>query len=124
MDKAAIEKELKLLISGKLQLIKKQSGASLEKMAEEVGLEYASFYNIYKGLNLPRLVTLFQISRRYHLPVEFWFKKAEALAGREEAGLRRKPAESELVQLFNELDPGAKKVLKKMLKGYLRQRRA
>jgi transcriptional regulator with XRE-family HTH domain len=120
MDKSNIEKELKLLISGKLKKIKEKTGSSLEKMAAEIGIDYVSLYNIYKGVHLPRIVTLFQISQAYDLPLEFWFKEAEKLAGRRKNARRRKQGTA--LRLFDQLDARNQKVMLKIMRHSLKKK--
>jgi transcriptional regulator with XRE-family HTH domain len=122
MDKSSIERELKLLISGKLKKIKAQTGSSLEKMADEIGIDYVSLYNVYKGVNLPRIVTLFQISQAYDLPLGFWFKEAERLAGRRKNSRRREQAAA--LRLFDQLDTRNQKVMLKIMRHSLKKKQS
>jgi transcriptional regulator with XRE-family HTH domain len=119
MDKSGIERELKLLISGKLKKIKTQTGSSLEKMADEIGIDYVSLYNIYKGVHLPRIVTLFQISQAYDLPLEFWFKEAERLASRRKNARRR--TQATILRLFDQLDARNQKTMLKIMRHSLKK---
>ncbi|GBR75600.1 putative transcriptional regulators [Candidatus Termititenax persephonae] len=121
MEKSEIEKRLKTLMCGKLKQIKEKNGYSLEEMAYEIGLDYASFYSIYKGRTLPRMVTLFQISETYGIPLEAWFRDVEKLAVRERAVRRREF--SELARVFNRLDIKAQKATLKILRHYLRKQK-
>jgi transcriptional regulator with XRE-family HTH domain len=82
MDRSSLEKELKLAISRELKRLRRQDDCSLERMAEKVGLEYSSLYNIYSGRNLPQLTTLIQISQTYNIPIDFWFKNIKQLVVR------------------------------------------
>ena len=122
IDKARMEKELKTLISGKLKQIRKDSGHSIEKMAVEIGLDYSSFYKVYSGKNLPRLVTLFQISHVYGIPVEFWFKTLQKYTSNEKENVEQKIREFDILQVFDKLDVNISEVILKLLKGYLRKR--
>ncbi|MDR1997749.1 MAG: helix-turn-helix transcriptional regulator [Candidatus Margulisbacteria bacterium] len=121
MEKAEIEKKLKTLICGKLKQLKEKNSYSLERMAYEIGLDYASFYSIYKGKTLPRMVTLFQISETYDIPLAFWFRDAEKLAVREKAARRRE--RSDLARIFDRLDAGARQAALKILRRYLKIRK-
>jgi transcriptional regulator with XRE-family HTH domain len=121
MEKAEIEKKLKASVCGKLKQIKEKNGYSLEEMAYEIGLDYASFYSIYKGKTLPRMVTLFQISETYGVPLEFWFKDAGKSAGKEKTARRRE--RTDLARLFDRLDGKTQKAVLKLLRRYLRKQK-
>lgn len=122
MDKAIAEKELKTLISGKLKEIRKDSGHSIEKMAAEIGLDYSSFYKVYSGYNLPRLITLYQISNIYGIPVEFWFSTLQKYTVKKKDTIEQKMREYDILQIFNKLDADTAQVILKVLKGYLRKK--
>ena len=121
MDRVRIDRELKALISAKLKQIRKDSDHSIEKMAAEIGLEYTAFYNIYNGRNLPRLLTLIQISQTYNIPLDFWFKDLGS-AGKEEkeTPLLSNP-QHDILRVFAKLDDNTKNVVLNILKGYVRK---
>ncbi|MDR1997350.1 MAG: helix-turn-helix transcriptional regulator [Candidatus Margulisbacteria bacterium] len=121
MDKTSVAKELKALISSELKRIRKEKGLTLEAMADQAGLEYTSFYRIYSGGNLPKLITLLQISRAYAIPMEYWFKDIENFGTAKKAGLQQKLADLDLLQTLNRLDASAKEVISKMLKSYVKK---
>ncbi|MDR1322823.1 MAG: helix-turn-helix transcriptional regulator [Candidatus Margulisbacteria bacterium] len=121
MEKVEIEKKLKNLVCAKLKQIKEKNDSSLEEMAYEIGLDYASFYSIYKGKTLPRMVTLFQISETYGIPLAFWFRDAERLAVRKKAAQRRK--QSTIIRLYDRLGADAQKAVLKILRHYLRKQK-
>jgi transcriptional regulator with XRE-family HTH domain len=123
VEKAEIEKALKTIISGKLQQIKKQGGYVLEQMAEEIGIEYPTFYSIYKGYNLPRLVTLYQISQTYNIPAAFWFQNLTRTVPRKKEPLRFSVRDNAVLQVFNSVDAQTGEVILKVLRAYARKRR-
>ncbi|MDR1114380.1 MAG: hypothetical protein LBL50_04750 [Candidatus Margulisbacteria bacterium] len=117
-----IEKKLKALISTKLQQIKKDSGDSLEKMAEALSLDYSVFYHLYKGTYLPRLTTLWQISRIYNIPIEDWFKELDFT---KKAKQDKHSLEFSVLHNFRQLDDAAKNVFAKILQRYnIRERKS
>jgi transcriptional regulator with XRE-family HTH domain len=122
LDKSNLEKELKNLISSKLQQIRRQSGQTLEEMAYEAELDFSVFYNIYNGIHIPRLTTLFQISNVYGVPVEFWFKTLKT-GDKENLDLQQKTNERDLLRAYNKLDAGARSVILGMLKSYAKKRK-
>ena len=119
MDKI-IEKELKGLISDKLKEIKKQTGKTLEEMADDVSLEYSVFYNLYTGKHAPRLTTLFKVSRVYELPIDFWFSKFNKLT--DKISVHQQVKYSELLNTYKKLDEPAQDFVLYMLKGLVRKR--
>jgi DNA-binding XRE family transcriptional regulator len=117
-----IEKKLKSLISTKLQQIKKDSDVSLEKMAESLSLDYSVFYHLYKGAYLPRLTTLWQISRIYNIPIEDWFKELDFA---KKAKLNKNSLEFSVLHNFRQLDDTTKAVFAKILQRYnIRERKS
>jgi transcriptional regulator with XRE-family HTH domain len=122
LDKRSLEKELKTLISSKLRQIRKQSGQTLEEMAYEAELDFSVFYNIYNGIHIPHLTTLFQISNVYGVPIEFWFKTLKS-GDKENQDLQRKNNERGLLQAYNKLNDGAKSVVLDMLRSYAKRRK-
>jgi transcriptional regulator with XRE-family HTH domain len=117
-----IEKKLKALISTKLQQIKKDSGVSLEKMAETLSLDYSVFYHLYTGAYLPRLTTLWQISKIYNIPIEDWFKDLDFA---KKAKPDKNSLEFSVLYNFRQLDDTARTVFAKILQRYnLRERKS
>jgi transcriptional regulator with XRE-family HTH domain len=124
VEKTDIEKALKIIISDKLQQIKKQGGYVLEQMAEEIGIEYPTFYSIYKGHNLPRLVTLYQISRAYGIPVSFWFQNLERVVPSKKEQRRCAVCNNTAVlRVFDNIDAETGGVILKVLRAYARKQR-
>jgi transcriptional regulator with XRE-family HTH domain len=121
MDKSAIEKRLKSLVSTKLKQLRETSGESLEKMAEALDLDYSVLFHIYSGKYLPRLTTLFQISEFYNIKMADWFKELDA---RSQAILNKKSIEFNLLSNFQKLDgPMQTAVLKILQKLNIKERR-
>ncbi|MDR1323349.1 MAG: helix-turn-helix domain-containing protein [Candidatus Margulisbacteria bacterium] len=123
MDKANLEKELKTLISNKLKQIRKQSGNTLEQMAEEIGIEYTNFWNLYSGANLPRLTTLFQLSKTYNFPIGYWFEGLEKLTAKEKAVAREKTKLTDLLNVYQKLDENTQDVVLNLLKSHAHKRK-
>jgi transcriptional regulator with XRE-family HTH domain len=120
MEKTGLEKALKALISGKLKQVRQEQELTLESMAEQTGLDYTSFYRIYSGINLPKLITLLQISKTYAIPMEYWFKDVENFNAPRKNKLKQKMANLELWQVFQKLDGTAREIIAKMLKSYVK----
>ncbi|MDR1453000.1 MAG: helix-turn-helix domain-containing protein [Candidatus Margulisbacteria bacterium] len=123
MDKSNLEKELKILISSKLKQIRKQSGNTIEQMAEEIGIEYTNFWNLYSGVNLPRLSTLFQLSKTYNFPIGYWFEGLEKLTVKEKAAARQKTKLANLLNVYQKLDENTQDVVLNILKSHARRRK-
>ena len=116
-----VEKKLKSLISTKLQQIRKSRGDSLEKMAESLSLDYSVFYHLYNGDYLPRLTTLWQISKSYNIPIEDWFKELDFT---KRAGQDKSSLEFSVLHNFRQLDETTKDVFAKILQRYnIKERR-
>lgn len=120
MDKP-IETELKSLISSKLKEIKKQTGKTLEELADDVSLEFSVFYNLYNGVHVPRLTTLFQISKAYDLPIDFWFSKFSKLT--DKTNLHQQVKYSDLLNAYKKLDNTSQDLVLDMLKGLVKNRK-
>jgi transcriptional regulator with XRE-family HTH domain len=123
MDKSNLEKELKILISSKLKQIRKQSGNTIEQMAEEIGIEYTNFWNLYSGVNLPRLTTLFQMSKTYDFPINYWFEGLEKLTAEEKSAARKKTKLANMLNVYQRLDENTQDVVLKILKSHANRRK-
>lgn len=120
MDKDSVEKNLKKFISGRLKQIREQRLITLERMADEIGIEYSAFYNIYKGKTLPRLATLYTISQLYNLPIEFIFKE---LTFNKNNNIVKKINEVDLLQTYRRLDLETQRVLLNLMKSHVQKRK-
>jgi transcriptional regulator with XRE-family HTH domain len=123
MGKDDVEKHLKKLISSKLKQIHKQRKITLERMADEIDIEYSALYNIYKGKALPRLATLYTISKLYNLSIEFMFKDIENISPETSSEVVRKINETDLVQTYRKLDNETQKVLLNLMKSHIQKRK-
>jgi transcriptional regulator with XRE-family HTH domain len=114
-EKDVTDKELKHLISQKLKQLRKKSGKTLEETAQDLDLDYSIFYNLYNGRRLPRLTTLVKLSRRYGLPVEYWFKDLARMPPKNTTWVERRAVEFNLLKNFNRLDKQTRKVMSRIL---------
>ncbi|GBR72886.1 putative transcriptional regulators [Candidatus Termititenax aidoneus] len=121
-NKTTVEKRLKTLISTKLQEIREAAGGqSLEKMAEQLNLNYTVLFHIYSGKYLPRLTTLTQILDFYNLPIEIFFKD---LTNKDKATLAKNASHATLISDFDKLDkPMQASILKIVRKLNLKEKK-
>jgi transcriptional regulator with XRE-family HTH domain len=115
MDKPNTEKELKTCISTKLQQIRRANGYSIEKMAETLSLDYSVFYHILNGTYLPRLTTLWQISKIYNIPLADWFGN---VTFEQKTVSDKKSLEFSVLHNFRKLDNPTKVLVAKIIRRF------
>jgi transcriptional regulator with XRE-family HTH domain len=119
MHKLITDKDLKSLISKKLILLRQKSRKTLEEIASDLNLDYVQYCRLLKGLRLPHLVTLANISRFYNVNIDWWFQE---LTAQDKARANHKSIEFELMSNFRKLDMRAKEMVTAML-GNLTQKK-
>jgi transcriptional regulator with XRE-family HTH domain len=116
-------KDLKDLISKKLTWLRKKYKKTIPEAAVDLNLDYTTYYMIAKGIQLPHLLTLFNINKRYGLSMDWWFKELDKIKPRDAEKLEKKVAEFELLSSFNKLDKNAQAVALRLLKNYSKERK-
>jgi transcriptional regulator with XRE-family HTH domain len=122
MSELITDKDLKLLISKKLRLLRESSKKTLENSAEDLNLDYAQYCRMLKGTTLPHLVTLANINKFYNLDMNWWFKEPREYA-RDKARLREKTVEFELISSFQKLDIQTKEIVLGMINNLSKKRK-
>ncbi|MDR1998219.1 MAG: helix-turn-helix domain-containing protein [Candidatus Margulisbacteria bacterium] len=120
-----IEQKLKDLISRKLRFLRQKYKTTLEKTADFLDLDYAQYYKLLHGAQLPHLVTLMKINQAYGLNMDWWFRdyeEAYPVRPISKADIDQKADELEIVNNFNKLDVRSRKTLQKILKSMLKKR--
>jgi transcriptional regulator with XRE-family HTH domain len=116
MDSKAVEQNLKTLISKKLGQLRSKNHKTLEESADFLDLDYAQYYRLLKGRQLPHLATLMRVNQAYGLDMNWWFKDF-AKTKPPAAGRTVPPANAqELLERFSRLDHKSRKILLKMLR--------
>ncbi|MDR1997185.1 MAG: hypothetical protein LBQ83_02535 [Candidatus Margulisbacteria bacterium] len=123
MDREITDKDLKNLISKKLNWLHKQHKKTLEEAAFNLKLDYVQYYMLLKGSRLPHLLTLVNINKIYGLSMDWWFHDLDKLKPKEQKKLNKKITEFELISSFNKLDANAQTVVLRLLKNYHKERK-
>ncbi|MDR1997598.1 MAG: helix-turn-helix domain-containing protein [Candidatus Margulisbacteria bacterium] len=110
------DKELKLLISKRLNQLKQQSGKTVEQTAEDLDIDYSQYFNLLRGKRLAKLTTLVNIANAYDLELD-WFV-------REKTGdkIRGKVNTWRLLSGFNKLSPEVQDFVLKVLDSVTRKK--
>jgi transcriptional regulator with XRE-family HTH domain len=115
MDSKAVEQNLKTLISKKLGQLRSKNHKTLEESADFLDLDYAQYYRLLKGQQLPHLATLIRINQAYGLDMNWWFKDF-AKTKLQTAHAVPPASAQELLERFSQLDHKSRKILLKMLR--------
>jgi transcriptional regulator with XRE-family HTH domain len=113
MDKEITNEELKKLLSGKLALLRQNSGQTVEATAFDLGMDYSEYYRLLRGDRLPHLRTLLRINKKYGLNMDWWFNAREKLPP---VKLTKRTTEYELLSNYNKLNLHTRKFILGMLK--------
>jgi transcriptional regulator with XRE-family HTH domain len=118
MDSKTVEQNLKSLISKKLGQLRSKNHKTLEESANFLDLDYAQYYRLLKGRQLPHLATLIRINQAYGLDMNWWFK--DFAKSKPKVTVRAVPQanEQELLERFSRLDHKSRKILLKMLRRF------
>ncbi|GBR76099.1 helix-turn-helix XRE-family transcriptional regulators [Candidatus Termititenax persephonae] len=109
-----LEQELKKLISSKLQQIRKAKNYTIEKFADTLSLDYAVVHNIISGVRLPRLTTLWHISKTLDISLDSWFKD---LSFENKVISDKKSIDFAMLYNFKKLDKTNKAFIVRVLQG-------
>jgi transcriptional regulator with XRE-family HTH domain len=102
--------DLKKIVSQKLELLRKQSGQTIDSAAAELDMDRSEFFRILKGQRLPMLRSIFRISKRYGVSLDWWFADVNELPERT-AVARKNPREYQLLKIFKNLPDRAQKTV-------------
>jgi transcriptional regulator with XRE-family HTH domain len=116
MSSSALNQELKILISKKLQQLREKSKQTLEEEAYFLDLDYAQYYRILKGTSLPGLETLIKINQAYGLDMNWWFNETTKIPEKMKAQIKQRKENLEVLSGYNKLDDRAREFVRKMLK--------
>jgi transcriptional regulator with XRE-family HTH domain len=111
--------DLKQLVSRKLELLRQQSGQTIDRAAAELEMDRSEFFRILKGKRLPMLRSMFRISRRYGVSMDWWFLDIDELPKRALI-IRKNPREYQLLKIFKNLPERAQKTVLATVKTLVR----
>jgi transcriptional regulator with XRE-family HTH domain len=114
MDQAITDKDIKKLLSKKLEQLRKKTGKTIEDTAMDLSLDYSLYFHLLRGKRLPRLTTLLNINACYGLTLDWWFKELVKPAPSSKVQLDKKIAEFQLLNSFNKLDHKCQRLILKM----------
>jgi len=112
--KKELEKELKQLISDKLQQLRKANNFTIEQLAEKLSIDYSVMHNIITGTRLPRITTLYHISKTLNISLDDWFKNINF---EKKANLDKNNVDFVMLYNFKKLDNSSKDFVIKVLQG-------
>ncbi|MDR1997086.1 MAG: helix-turn-helix domain-containing protein [Candidatus Margulisbacteria bacterium] len=104
MDNEISDDDLKKLFSEKLSLLRKNSGHTMEAIADSLDLDKSEYFRFLKGLRLPHLRTLLRISRKYGVTLDWWFKELDDLP-RDKNSMRQKTFELQALSALRKFRP-------------------
>jgi transcriptional regulator with XRE-family HTH domain len=102
--------DLKRIISRKLELLRQQSGQTIDNSAYELNMDRSEFFRILKGQRLPMLTSMVRISKKYGVNLDWWFEDTDKIPERNNKA-KYNPLEYQLLRTFNRLSGAAQKVV-------------
>jgi transcriptional regulator with XRE-family HTH domain len=102
--------DLKKIISHKLELLRQQSGQTIDNSAYELNMDRSEFFRILKGQRLPMLISMVRISKKYGVSLDWWFEDTDKIperVGKAKYSLR----EYQLLKTFNKLNDSAQEIV-------------
>ncbi|GBR75953.1 helix-turn-helix XRE-family transcriptional regulators [Candidatus Termititenax persephonae] len=106
---------LKQAISRKLEQLRHKSQKTLEAAASYLDMDYAQYYRMIKGRNLPHLTTLLKLSNAYGVGLAWWFNDLPSLSVKEKKDIHKNIQEMELLERFRKLKTRAKGLVLKIM---------
>jgi transcriptional regulator with XRE-family HTH domain len=107
--------DLKRLISRKLELLRQQSGQTIEASAMELNMDRSEFFRILKGQRLPMLTSMVRISKKYGVSLDWWFEDTDKIPKRQNKAMYA-PQEYQMLKTFKKLNDRAQKTALDTLK--------
>jgi len=107
--------DLKKIISRKLELLRRQSGQTIDNAAAELNMDRSEFFRILKGQRLPMLASIVRISKKYGVSLDWWFEETDRIPERLNRA-RYTPREYLLLKIFKRLNDRAQKIVLDTLK--------
>jgi transcriptional regulator with XRE-family HTH domain len=104
--------ELKKIVSRKLELLRQQNAQTIDSAAYELDMDRSEFFRILKGKRLPMLRSMFRISKKYGVSMDWWFEEVDRLPQHSV----KEPLKSHLLRAFKKLDPKSQSNIVIMIK--------
>jgi transcriptional regulator with XRE-family HTH domain len=111
--------DLKKIVSRKLELLRQQSAQTIDSAAYELDMDRSEFFRILKGKRLPMLRSMFRISRKYGVSMDWWFEDVDRLPQKP----AKDPLKSQLLRAFKKLDTKSQNNIVIMLKALAKSQR-
>ena len=115
-SKHITDKELKALLSRKLNLLRKKSGKTLEETCAFLNLDYTQYHKLCHGVHFPHILTLLNINKAYGLDMNWWFSELDNLSSKREEKIKNNTNETDIINNYRKLNKKTQKILVKMLK--------
>jgi transcriptional regulator with XRE-family HTH domain len=115
MTKELNSENIKKAISCKLDILRRNSGQTVEATADNMNIDLSEFYRILRGRRLPQLPTLLRISRKYGVAMDWWFNEL-ADTPQDKVHIRQKSFELQILHTLKKLDTKLQKSILAMLK--------
>ncbi|MDR1997637.1 MAG: helix-turn-helix domain-containing protein [Candidatus Margulisbacteria bacterium] len=120
MDKEITNEDLKKLLSKKLELLRKDSGQTLEATADSLDMDLSEYFRLLKGQRLPHLRNLLRLNKKYGVSLDWWFNELEEIPANPEQ-TRNKNTAAQIASLLQKLEPGLQEAVLAMLKTFVKK---
>jgi transcriptional regulator with XRE-family HTH domain len=108
------DENLKQVISKKLEMLRKQSGLTMERTAHDLEMDTSEYFRILKGQRVPLLRSMLRFSRKYGVSMDWWFKDIELPQKSIEPV--KNPVEYQIFKILKGLDAKKQKIALTTLK--------
>jgi transcriptional regulator with XRE-family HTH domain len=122
-DKHITDRDLKDLLSRKLNLLRKKSGKTLEETCAFLNLDYTQYHKLCHGVHFPHILTLLNINKAYGLDMNWWFSELDNLPSKREEKIKNNVNEANIINNYRKLDSKTKNVIVNLLKNLVKEQK-
>jgi transcriptional regulator with XRE-family HTH domain len=108
------DENLKQIISKKLEMLRKQSGLTMERTAHDLEMDTSEYFRILKGQRVPLLRSMIRFSRKYNVSLDWWFEDLKLPQKQIEPV--KNPLEYQVFKILKGLDAKGQKIALATLK--------
>ena len=105
---------LKQIISKKLEMMRRQSGLTMERTAHDLEMDTSEYFRILKGQRVPLLRSMLRFSRKYNISMDWWFEDIKLPQKQMEPV--KNPLEYQVFKILKGLNAKGQKIALAMLK--------
>jgi transcriptional regulator with XRE-family HTH domain len=108
------DENLKQIISKKLEMLRRQSGLTMERTAHDLEMDTSEYFRILKGQRVPLLRSMIRFSRKYAVSLDWWFEDIKLPQKQNEPV--KDPLEYQVFKILKGLDTKGRKITLDTLK--------